>query len=643
MNKTKQILFGCAAAFLFACNELDVPPLSLLSDADVFGSEEGVTGYISQMYSELPIMQFQKGDLVDQSTMAYSGEALTGDNTNVYYGSTVGGTSFHKVGNWIAEVWNYEKIRRINYFLATLPDYSKRYAKTNFDTWMAEAHFDRAYYYFEMAKRFGGVPIVKEVTNYPEQSVEELKVPRNKEAEVYDFVIAELDSAIAKFPNDPATRIKGRTNRWAAQALKARVALYAGTLAIYGPRYAGGHMYSDGICGVPTERAAEYLKIACEAADAVVKSGHYKLYTSYLDKNPGDYEENFVQIFLDHDNTIETMFAVYYTSTPKNNAHMFDANNRPLQLSVGYVGKASPPMEALEHFETTDGAPFRLTTALTGTDANPVFYKGTEEIFTQAKADPRLRASIMLPGITWMGEQVEVRYGVVPAGGTLSDLAHVDEITEKYEGPAGSHNAPDGTNVMYKTGQSGICNKGTVSGFYVRKFQDPSLDKDHVMNSYSGGGSTTPWPEIRYAEVLLSFAEAAVELKDLGDASYMDAAATHINDIRSRGGAFNRNYTAATLTRDNVRKERRIELYFENKTYWDMVRWRVAHEEINMKEWNLIFPIYFWDGDGDKHYYMKRDSMGQNFRRTFNPRYYYQNIPNTNRNENLVGNPDVAI
>jgi hypothetical protein len=153
-------------------------------------------------------------------------------------------------------------------------------------------------------------------------------------------------------------------------------------------------------------------------------------------------------------------------------------------------------------------------------------------------------------------------------------------------------------------------------------------------------GSTTPWPEIRYAEVLLTLAEAAVELQELSAANAsakMTEAAKHINAIRERAGAFNRNFTAATLTKTDVRNERRRELYFENKTMWDLIRWRVAHEEINSKQWNVLNPIYFWDRRG---YYMKRDSMGDNFRKTFNPRFYYQDIPGGNRNENLVGNPN---
>jgi hypothetical protein len=140
---------------------------------------------------------------------------------------------------------------------------------------------------------------------------------------------------------------------------------------------------------------------------------------------------------------------------------------------------------------------------------------------------------------------------------------------------------------------------------------------------------------------LLTVAEIAVELKDkFGDASKMAEAAQYIHDIRERAGAKADKYNASTLTIAAVRSERRKELFFENKTLWDMYRWRTMHEEINNKQWNIINPIYIWDGDAQgNHYYLRRDSAGQNYRKTFNPQYYYQSIPGVSRNPNLELNP----
>jgi hypothetical protein len=628
----KQIIMLGVASILcllgVSCNDLDVPPRNVVSDQEIFGFENGITAYIAQMYSELPIEQFHGGNLRAASTMNFSGEIITNSAADGgQYGGTVGGNTFHTVGdpNWRGNVWDYGRIRSINYFLENLPKYENMYTQAQVNMWKAEAYFMRAFRYFDMAKRWGGVPIIDYVTNYPEQSIEELKVSRAKEAEVYDFVLKDLDEAINLFSDDPTTRIKGRANKWVAQAFKARAALHAGSIARYGHRYSAGHMYMDGLCGVPENRAAEFFEIAYAAADSVVKSGHYDLYKAKWAADPESQEENFVQIFLDHNNTIETMFAVYYVAVPKNNAHMFDTNNRPSQVNgADYNGKASPTVEMVERFEYANGNPFRLNELLTGKNDSPKFYKSPLDIFEGV--EPRLRASIILPNSVWMNEEIEIRYGVVSRNGTLTTTESATQYA--YD--------DNGDSILVQ-GKSGIgAASRTCTGFYVRKFQDPTLDKTLVMNHIHG--STTPWPEIRYAEVLLILAEAAVEL---GSSDKVAEAAKHIDAIRERAGAFNRNYTANTnnLTIDAVRNERRRELFFENKTMWDLIRWRVAHEEINSKQWNVLYPIYFWDGEGDRHYYMKRDSLGDNFRKTFNPRYYYQDIPGGNRNENLAGNP----
>lgn len=108
------------------------------------------------------------------------------------------------------------------------------------------------------------------------------------------------------------------------------------------------------------------------------------------------------------------------------------------------------------------------------------------------------------------------------------------------------------------------------------------------------GNSAQPFVLMRYAEVLLNAAEAAVELSLAGvpspDGTDMLAVATQaIKDIRERAGAepLNGNLTASNESRDIVRKERRKELAFENKTKWDLRRWRVNHDEGRDGFWGI--------------------------------------------------------
>jgi hypothetical protein len=617
LSKIKRIVLTTSVVWISSCNTLDVPPLNVIGDAEAFTSEAGVKAYLSSSYHEVPVWQFHGGSLAGSSTMVYSGE-IVGPYAD---GSNVGSTSFHRMGWYIPSTWDYATIRRINYFLEEFPKYASSFPAGEANTYKAEAYMMRAFRYFEMAKRFGGVPLVKRVMKYPEESAEEMAVPRSKEAEVYDFVLEDIDAALSLF-NDDVKGPTGHFDKWTALALKSRVGLYAGSIAKYGPRYELGHLYKGGLTGVPTERASEYFKIAADAGAAIVASGNYELYKAkYPDK-----ALNFWNIFWDSASK-ESIFSVYYTL--HNNATMFDANNRPRQNSRFYDGLCAPPLEVLERYEDANtGQLFILDESKTGTNAAPKLYKNTYDIFETI--EPRLKGTMILPGAEFCHEDIEVRYGIVPPGGTLNDLITSGQdyqMTVTYDGVT-----------MYVQGASGIGNlASTGTGLHNRKWLDPELDKALLQTFIQG--ALTPWIEFRYAEILLNIAEAGVELKELGDASKMAEAADCINQIRDRAGAFNKNFNASTLTVADVRSERRKELYYENKTYWDLVRWRTAHEEINQKRWNIIKPIYFWDGDGDKHYYMQRDSASQNYRNTFNQQFYYQAIPGTERNPNLELNP----
>jgi hypothetical protein len=151
--------------------------------------------------------------------------------------------------------------------------------------------------------------------------------------------------------------------------------------------------------------------------------------------------------------------------------------------------------------------------------------------------------------------------------------------------------------------------------------------------------STQPWTDMRYAEILLNRAEAAYELFLLGqsDIDYVQDAFTVINDIRDRAGAPLLS-TKASLTDINIiRKERRKELGFENKVWWDIKRWRTADTEINNRTWRIFCPIYV-AANGKYIFDWRLDERNNRF--TFNPSWYYEVIPGGQiaKNPGLVPN-----
>ena len=156
--------------------------------------------------------------------------------------------------------------------------------------------------------------------------------------------------------------------------------------------------------------------------------------------------------------------------------------------------------------------------------------------------------------------------------------------------------------------------------------------------------SSQNWIDIRYAEVLLNRAEAAAELfsagvtvDDLGK-SYADEAFRCINLIRERAGATLL-ASSANVSVDVVRTERRKELSFENKTYWDLKRWRIIHKEQSTRTYRTLQP--FFAADAMKYFMdIKYQEQGGKVY-TFDTRNYYQQIPTgeITKNPNCKQNP----
>src|SRR6201994_3230168 len=137
----KYIAFLFFAAGIFACRKLDIPPKNIIQDADIFNSQQGIQAYMARLYSELPIEDFryspQRGInffWIISPTPATTGEALSRDQN---------GSMQENIGGWQNEYWGatYTTIRDCDYFIQTLPTYSKNFTADQVKAWVAEAYF----------------------------------------------------------------------------------------------------------------------------------------------------------------------------------------------------------------------------------------------------------------------------------------------------------------------------------------------------------------------------------------------------------------------------------------------------------------------------------------------------------------------
>ncbi|MBO9204914.1 MULTISPECIES: RagB/SusD family nutrient uptake outer membrane protein [Niastella] len=624
---------------LAACEKLNVPPMNVLPDKDVFTSEAGVTAYFARMYSRLPIEDFKYSPTISfnafvvGSFSGITGEALSRDMGNVV-------ESFNYWGD------AYALIREANYFMETLPGYANNFSAAQVNSWTGEARFIRAVTYFALVKRYGGVPLVDKVLTKSNQTVDELtatidelKIPRSAEEKVYDLIAQDLDFA---YTNLPESNQAGRVNKYAAAAFKSRAMLFAGTIAKYNTiNLTTG---SERLCGIPATKANTYFKASFDAA--ALLNGKYSLYTkSFAAGDRTAIYQNYVNLFLDVTSP-ENIFIRQYKYPDA--VHGYDALSVPKQLEGpggNYSSETNPTLNFVEMFE---GLPRNADGTFQTLDANGKYllYDNTMDAFVNA--EPRLRATVVLPGDVFKGQSIEMRRGIytgratggisriLPAGSTSAYPAStVVSSAAVLQTP---YTLPNGTK-MNPAGASGIFTNlaangtgGSITGFSVRKYLVPDKPTSQVVTNRS----EQSWLEIRYAEVLLNAAESGFELSAAGQgATYLSTALTNLNLIRTRAGAT----PAATLTSvDTIRRERRKELAFENKIYWDLRRWRILDQEQNGTLYKVLMPFY--SSDAGKYFFDARTDE-RNVRFTFDTRWYYMQIPQSaiTKSPNLVQNP----
>ncbi len=208
-----------------SCADLDISPKGMMTEDDLLSNDAGMEIYMAEIYSHLPFEDFKylpqrghkfNGWLVSKGVEG-TGEAVgrdgivtafTGEEEQ-YWGSA------------------FETLRKINMLIEDLPNFQGNYSPLAFNDYLGHAYFLRAYIFTQMAMRYGGIPLVTRVINYPGD--EELEVPRSSEEETWDQILADFDKAIELM--SPQSAKRGYANRSVALAYKSSAMLYAGSVA----------------------------------------------------------------------------------------------------------------------------------------------------------------------------------------------------------------------------------------------------------------------------------------------------------------------------------------------------------------------------------------------------------------------------
>ena len=452
-----------------------------------------------------------------------------------------------------------------------------------------QVHFLRAYLYHNLVSMYGGVPIVKSTYGL----TGEFNVPRNSFEDCINFIVADLDTAASLLPLEMTGNDIGRATKGAALALKSRVLLHAASdLYNTDGSWAGGFSNNELLGYTGGDRTARW-QAALDATKAVIDLGQYAMFMP----NPASTEEaikNYTDIFLQKQTT-EDIFVRFFT--PKIDENWDGYNPGLYNNPNGWHGWGSntPLGQHVDAYEMADGGKFDWS--------NP-----THKDAPYQNRDPRFYASILYDGAVWRPRQSDA-VARDPIG--VVQTAYVEKA--------------DGTVVPGLDTRNGPLEdwNGTYTGYYMRKFIDPSVDAQYNKQDQ-------PWRYIRYTEVLLNYAEAAMELGLEAEAK------TYINMIRKR--AFMPDITeSGTALKERYRNERRIELAFEDHRYFDVRRWMIA-------------PDAYKDAEGVNIRH-KLDASGNILESTYTPVVVQERewkpsfylfpikLDEMNRNDQLIQNP----
>ena len=570
MKKILSFITVVALSFSFiACeglfNNLE-GDLTKMSGEDLASSEAGLTRMMAALYAKIPMGAF---GTTDQST----------DNAVATQGQTMG-LSFN--GSW-----DYTTMRDVNNLIKIVEEaYENGTLSENlYKTYIGEARFVRAYYYFGMVRTYGGVPIVTEPLDDKYDGGENLGlyIPRSTEKDTWDFVLAELDAAAELLPE---SRTDGtyRANKWSALGLKSRVALYAASVSRYwkNAQIAACQPVNEKLTYMEESYAKDYYTQCIEASEAIIKSNQFSLYNP----NPSSVANAvsaLTDLFLSRQDC-EFIFGQSYNNGVSTSSNGFDVPNSPMQAKrTGQVWKwgcysvSSDIVDLYDAYDANfnavsgviktrkDGKETEyIPTVYTDADAAAAvedvteYVKYAKPVDAFADKDARFQAWVIYPGINFRGVDIVIQGGIWDGAkglqicGTAGD--YVTAGGQRYY----MYGAESSDNYSAFDGR-GRANDGSwyTTGFGIRKFLDPNEAVQY---------STNPWYDIRYTEILLNYCEAIVERDgtDAGDAK------KYLNAIRKR--AYFQDEVSATL--DNVLKERRLELAFEGDRSMTMHRRR---------------------------------------------------------------------
>lgn len=616
MNKLKYISLTIiiALGFTTSCNDdfVNTKPLGEVSEADVWVDAGLSEAFVTGIYSGLGMGGFDEqmvASLTDEAVFTHPGRGI---NTITEARSNPADRG------WInySLDWDdmYRFIRATNLALQNLEE--PQFDDTDrADRLKGEAHFMRAYFYHQLLRYYGGIPLIDRPYELGEPTY---NAPRASYEESVDFIVADLDAAAQLLAG--RSMAPGRASEVAALALKARILTYAASdlhdipTASSKSDVISGYQHKM-IIGYTSGDQMQRWQRARDASKAVLDLGGYSGYQLDL-AAPVSAEEgtaNYMNISLAmNGGEEELLFARYFINAKQENGGRIGLYNGP----NGYHNWAgnTPTQNLVDDYQMMDGSDFDWSNA----EHAEAPYKDR---------DPRFYATVLYDGADWKPR--------------TPDVAAKDPFNQIQTGQY--EILQDGNVVNYfglDTRQSSVEDwNGTRTGYYMRKFlnPDPAIVDQNTWQEI-------PWPFLRYTEAVLNYVEASIELGDEAEAR------NWLNKIRFRAGM-----PAVTASGEELmeiyRNERRIELVYEEHRYHDARRWMIAEETLGEQVGIISIigelrpgaavSLYRYDPESYEYTYTPQELDPGIENRQWLDKMYYLPISRDemNRNDELVQNP----
>lgn len=488
---------------------LDMEPKTQLADTNYWQTPDHFKLFATQFYGWT--VDFKQLD--DSPHSDVRSDLRTGITLDVYSNGTNSIPSSDKT-----YTNNYNRIRQVNTLLQQAEGYA---APADIETSVGEAHFFRAYCYFDLLQVYGDVIITRTPLDIDSP---EMQMARNSRDEVVDFILEDLEEAIRLLPeaNEISSKDEGRLSSQAASAFLSRVALYEGTWQ----KFRNGGQNND--------RSSALLDIAATSAHDVIESGFFELFAPE-ELGTEAYKYLFI---LENDKSNPAGI-----TKSGNKEYIFTRRHDPTLASIGFNITQGRLGNAV--YVTRKMANMYLQS--NGLPINPQTWDYNKVDSEFKDRDNRMSNTLMIPGHTYWGT----------GGGRIDWTGSAEEIANA------SHK-----NFMPSTG----------TGYFPHKW---CCERDGVPT----GMEAYDYPIIRYAEVLLNYAEAVFERDDkISD----EDLAISLNLTRKRVNPNMPDLTNAFVSANNldmrteIRRERTVEFYDENFRIDDLKRWKTAEEEMPM-------------------------------------------------------------